>query len=927
MVTISLARNRVPSIPKKILEPRHATLFQAPLPSTKPNLSQGESAISPSVNTVPSTNTHPGIKFPKGSVLLAPTRATKKRQQPSTPTHLAPSPNKRVNTPVTSTRKLLNDRLGTLVRELSASYENASSWEALVASFRGPSYLSPELELVDHPAIELLRQWRDQGVPAESTSENWTRKELDRCIERGCHLSANEHRDFLREEMAEFIENRFWMVLPYAQARNLPNLMLSPAAVKEERDRKPRLLCDHSWNPVNETTIEHAPPEAMQFGGALPRILKQVRHANRRFGPVHLAKHDIKDGFYRLFLRARDCPRLAIILPTYPGEEPLVAVPMACTMGWTQSPPTFSTMSETVADIANREFLASPRRAKPHRLEHLAADMDDVGNTNPNDRGDDDDLAAARLAKVTGRDRNQPEPGDSSRAPPSNKSFQRPLGETDVFVDDFIQLGQGGKLRLNTLRRHLLHAIDKILATPESTDTRRNEAVSLKKLVQGDGSWKTRKLILGWIIDTIRETIELPAHRKDTLAEIFEELALAKRVSAKRWSSILGKLRFVSMAIPGSAALFSALQLASKRAGKNRVRIDSAVRSSLDGFCRLAASLCERPTHLAEVVPQDPSLLGATDAAKPGMGGIFFDATGQGYLWRHPFPLEVQSRLVSADNRGGDITNSDLEQAGVLGQLDVMASTLEVQYATIENSSDNTPAVSRFSKGAVSSLGAAARLCCLASDHQRLHRYCHLTSYLPGPANSMADDASRLQHLSDHDFLSHFEQQYPQNLPWQLCHLRPVFSSTLISTLLRNSPLRPKLPRQTELKKRSGASGQATASPSASILSFMKSPTLKSNSPTSSSSPIATDWVDKPTSLSGLVQWRKPYWRWARGSPTWPSKISASRLEEISSIPYSLLSSKGSTTRMIQPPEPILPTSPSFEGSTRPSTSNTPRLA
>jgi hypothetical protein len=141
--------------------------------------------------------------------------------------------------------------------------------------------------------------------------------------------------------MAEFIDNRFWVVLPYKLVRDLPQLQLSPAAVKEERQRKPRLLCDHSWYPVNECTLPHAPPEAMQFGGALQRVLHNVRHANPKFGPVHLSKYDIKDGFYRMFLKPSDCPRLAVILPLYKGEEQLVAIPMSSTMGWEQSPPTF----------------------------------------------------------------------------------------------------------------------------------------------------------------------------------------------------------------------------------------------------------------------------------------------------------------------------------------------------------------------------------------------------------------------------------------------------------------------------------------------------------------------------------------------------------------------------------------------------------
>ena len=92
-------------------------------------------------------------------------------------------------------------------------------------------------------------------------------------------------------------------------------------------------------------------------------------------------------------------------------------------------------------------------------------------------------------------------------------------------------------------------------------------------------------------------------------------------MSAKKWRSILGKLRFVSVAIPGSAGLFSALQWAQNQAGNNRIRVNAFVRSSLDAFGRLAASLCARPTHLAELVPQQPSLLGeALTLAKAGMG-------------------------------------------------------------------------------------------------------------------------------------------------------------------------------------------------------------------------------------------------------------------------------------------------------------------
>ena len=103
--------------------------------------------------------------------------------------------------------------------------------------FRGQSYLAADLDLIDHPAANLLNDWREHGVPVRTTSEPWTAEELDALVERGCHRSATEHSDFLRKEMSEFIENKFWTVLPYDSVKHLTELQLSPAAVKDERDR------------------------------------------------------------------------------------------------------------------------------------------------------------------------------------------------------------------------------------------------------------------------------------------------------------------------------------------------------------------------------------------------------------------------------------------------------------------------------------------------------------------------------------------------------------------------------------------------------------------------------------------------------------------------------------------------------------------
>ena len=99
-----------------------------------------------------------------------------------------------------------------------------------------------------------------------------------------------------------------------------------------------------------------------------------LQHADPDKGPVYMAKFDISDGFYRLFLDPDDAPKLAVLMPKYNGEPQLVAVPLSLTMGWVSSPPTFCAASETAADIANASLF---RRTMPlHHLEDAASTHD-----------------------------------------------------------------------------------------------------------------------------------------------------------------------------------------------------------------------------------------------------------------------------------------------------------------------------------------------------------------------------------------------------------------------------------------------------------------------------------------------------------------------------------------------------------------------
>jgi len=186
----------------------------------------------------------------------------------------------------------------------------------------------------------------------------------------------------------------------------------------------------------------------------------------------------------------------------------------------------------------------------------------------------------------------QPQPEDRVSLQP----LTEPLAYTDVFVDDFIGLVQGSQRRCKAFRRNLLHAIDKVFAQPTDKEPNRKEAAPVKKLKRGDGALTTQKLILGWILDTLHKTLELTDHRPAILASLFDEVRGRKHISQKRWESIIGQLRFMSLVMPGSSGLFSALQVGLKHSDKGRIKLTPHIHAYLQDFERIAQSLATRPT-------------------------------------------------------------------------------------------------------------------------------------------------------------------------------------------------------------------------------------------------------------------------------------------------------------------------------------------
>jgi len=709
--------------------------------------------------------------------------------------------------------------------------------------------MHPRIGTLPHPTAEYLHELASTGVPAYFADDPWTVTQLDTVLQKGPHRSAAaEFANFIVEDMFDYVQMGYWVVLPYASVRHLPNLRLAPAGVVPQRERRPRPIMDYSFYNTNAACLPYAPLQAMQFGTALPRLLERLVYCNRTHGPPVLAKIDLADGYYRVPLTSAAALALAVVIPTDLPHDPtpLVALPLALPMGWAHSPPYFCAFTETVADLTNQAPLSlSPE----HPL---------LGQTQCTQEPMDSSFHAT--AVILGND------------------SLPPLTHADVYIDDFMLVAQ--RPHHWPLMNTLLHSLDSVFHDPAPTN--RRQIVSASKLNKGDATFSTQKRILGWDIDTHRMTLSLPTHRLEGMSDLIHSTLYRKRTSRKAWQRLLGTLRSTSPALYGAKHLFSTLQHALRDQRGRRIRLTSLLRASLMDWTLLATTANAVPVPLLTVVPHPPHIIGATDASKQGMGGFYITQSSRGpqyHLWRAAFPPSISRAFISTDNPTGLITNSDLELAGL-----VLGSTLIAQrhyrpYQHISLASDNTPAVAWITKGSTTSNGPPAYLLHMLAQSRRSQKYQLTVPFTSGISNTIADCCSRLFHLNDENFLQYMRDRFPVQPCWKLAPVPSEILSATNSALLRTLQRLHFMPREETLLTTFGTSGIPFAKNSVMTPS---SNTLTIPYPCFKFLPIDIDkapWL--PAGLrSSLAQWKEPYVPLARRWPHWAAPIRASSPRE-----------------------------------------------
>lgn len=354
--------------------------------------------------------------------------------------------------------------LGTLCKYAAAmavKLDRVGNWTDFVLGERGRPDIAISAETLPHKAARLMKHMRRRGAAVPMRTAPWDNDRLRRAAQRGSHKSAEDEIDFVCQELLEFCDQGFWTVLPLSLA-----LQLSPLGVVPQCNRRPRLIVNYTFSSVNEDTVRVAPLDAMQFGKTLQRLLSRIAHANPTYGPVWLGKIDIADGLYRISLQPRDIPRLGVILPST-TDDPLVALPFALPMGWVESPPYFTTATETASDLLN-DILHTQTPLPPHPLKSLAA----TPPTEPVNSS----------------------PGLASKGVPVEGSTRRPpLVYGNVYVDDFILAAQTQRIHRRVLRA-ALHSIKPFALSPRTIDQVAKNQCRSKSCAKGTHAGRGRKV-------------------------------------------------------------------------------------------------------------------------------------------------------------------------------------------------------------------------------------------------------------------------------------------------------------------------------------------------------------------------------------------------------------------------------------------------
>jgi hypothetical protein len=382
-------------------------------------------------------------------------------------------------------------------------------------------------------------------------------------------------------------------------------------------------------------------------------------------------------------------------------------------MGWVESPPYFCAASETAQDVTV-DYIETKLGSLPHH----------------------------KFNEWAG----------ASWAPLNDAAIHEGLQYVvEVYVNNFIAaIIPTTREQVDHIAQSILHGIHNVFPASRDNNT---DPISAKKLCKGDGTFDTKKCILGFEFDGRAKLIWLEVEKRAALLTILHHwirgaTKSTRGVSFAEFKLVMVKLHHAFTALPEAQGLLSPCNwIIQQRPIVVFLHQNGELLEAINDIQTILRESIKRPTLCTDLMVGWPDYIGIVDASSHGVGGVVLrELSGiPPTVFCLEWPKDIKDNLVSFDNPGKSITNSDLEMVGLLFLwLCVEAIVQDIAHKHVALFTDNSPTVSWVEKMASKKSRIAAKLVCALALRLNITKTCPLTwVHIPGMENSLTDIPSR----------------------------------------------------------------------------------------------------------------------------------------------------------------------------------------
>jgi hypothetical protein len=241
----------------------------------------------------------------------------------------------------------------------------------------------------------------------------------------------------------------------------------------------------------------------------------------------------------------------------------------------------------------------------------------------------------------------------------------------EVYVDNFMSIV------ILTSREQLDHVADAIMQgihdvfPADIVDI--NDPISEKKLKKGEGQYSTFKTLLSFDFDCKQKTMWLEEEKRAKLLTTLKGWIYSRDhkrgVLFKEFESVIAKLRHAFLALQRSKGLLSPCnRLLRKKSDVVYLHRNPPLFLAIKDMRTLLCESTTRLTRCKELVAGWPDYVGVCDASSFGVRGVIIGKKSEccPTVFRLQWPPDITESIISDKNRGGNLTNLDLEMAGLL---------------------------------------------------------------------------------------------------------------------------------------------------------------------------------------------------------------------------------------------------------------------